>query len=69
MSHRVLVIGSGGREHAICWKLSQSPKVSQIFALPGSYGIQQVAKCQNLEAKTLDPKDFEVCTFGIVLVL
>nr|XP_043068473.1 trifunctional purine biosynthetic protein adenosine-3 [Drosophila bipectinata] len=59
MSHRVLVIGSGGREHAICWKLSQSPKVAQIFALPGSYGIQQVAKCQNLDAKTLDPKDFE----------
>lgn len=59
MSHRVLVIGSGGREHAICWKLSQSPKVGQIFALPGSYGIKQVAKCQNLEARTLDPKDFE----------
>ncbi|XP_020810130.1 trifunctional purine biosynthetic protein adenosine-3 [Drosophila serrata] len=59
MSQRVLVIGSGGREHAICWKLSQSPKISQIFALPGSYGIQQVKKCQNLDAKVLDPKDFE----------
>ncbi|XP_017014704.2 trifunctional purine biosynthetic protein adenosine-3 [Drosophila takahashii] len=59
MSHRVLIIGSGGREHAICWKLSQSPKVSKIYALPGSHGIQQVAKCQNLEAQTLDPKDFE----------
>ncbi|XP_017062447.1 LOW QUALITY PROTEIN: trifunctional purine biosynthetic protein adenosine-3 [Drosophila ficusphila] len=59
MSHRVLVIGSGGREHAICWKLSQSPKVSKIFALPGSNGIQQVDKCQNLESQILDPKDFE----------
>lgn len=60
MSQRVLVIGGGGREHAICWKLSQSPKISQIYALPGSYGIQQVDKCQNLDAKVLDPKDFEV---------
>nr|AEB72014.1 RH01206p [Drosophila melanogaster] len=59
MSHRVLVIGSGGREHAICWKLSQSPKVAQIYALPGSHGIQLVEKCRNLDAKTLDPKDFE----------
>jgi len=60
MSESVLIIGSGGREHAICWKLSQSPKVSKIYALPGSHGIQQVEKCQNLEAQTLDPKDFEV---------
>ncbi|XP_016944855.3 trifunctional purine biosynthetic protein adenosine-3 [Drosophila suzukii] len=59
MSQSVLIIGSGGREHAICWKLSQSPKVSKIYALPGSHGIQQVEKCQNLEAQTLDPKDFE----------
>ncbi|EDW87799.1 trifunctional purine biosynthetic protein adenosine-3 [Drosophila yakuba] len=59
MSHRVLVIGSGGREHAICWKLSQSPKVAKIYALPGSHGIQLVDKCQNLDAKTLHPGDFE----------
>ncbi|XP_052837485.1 trifunctional purine biosynthetic protein adenosine-3 [Drosophila gunungcola] len=59
MSHLVLVIGSGGREHAICWKLSQSPKIAKIYALPGSHGIQQVDKCLNLDAQTLDPKDFE----------
>lgn len=35
----VLVIGSGGRENAICWKLAQSNKVKKIFALPGSYHI------------------------------
>lgn len=40
----VLVIGGGGREHAICWKLSQSPKVGTVFALPGSPGIQQLDK-------------------------
>lgn len=61
MSNRVLVIGSGGREHAICWKLEQSPLVSQIYALPGSFGIEQLgAKCQNLGADALDAKDFEV---------
>ncbi|EDW12043.1 trifunctional purine biosynthetic protein adenosine-3 [Drosophila mojavensis] len=60
MSNRVLVIGSGGREHAICWKLEQSPLVSQIYALPGSFGIEQLgAKCQNLGADALDAKDFE----------
>ncbi|KAH8400611.1 hypothetical protein KR222_008374 [Zaprionus bogoriensis] len=60
MSHRVLVVGGGGREHAICWKLNQSPHVSQIYALPGSYGITQLGpKCQRLESDVLDAKDFE----------
>ncbi|ALC40419.1 ade3 [Drosophila busckii] len=60
MSQRVLVIGSGGREHAICWKLAQSKQVEQLFALPGSYGIAQLgAKCKNVDPKTLDAKDFE----------
>ncbi|XP_055636379.1 trifunctional purine biosynthetic protein adenosine-3 [Toxorhynchites rutilus septentrionalis] len=40
----ILVIGSGGREHAICWKLAQSPCVGNIFALPGSLGIRQLDK-------------------------
>lgn len=55
---QVLVIGSGGREHAICWKLSQSTNVSKIFALPGSFGISQVEKCENVQ--DVDPKKFEV---------
>ncbi|XP_060650523.1 trifunctional purine biosynthetic protein adenosine-3 [Drosophila nasuta] len=59
MSHRVLVIGGGGREHAICWKLNQSPQVAQIYALPGSFGIAQLTKCQNVAADVLDAKDFE----------
>ncbi|KAH8263234.1 hypothetical protein KR044_006258 [Drosophila immigrans] len=59
MSHRVLVIGGGGREHAICWKLNQSPQVAEIYALPGSFGISQLSKCQNVGADVLDAKDFE----------
>jgi phosphoribosylamine--glycine ligase len=41
----ILVIGSGGREHAICWKLTQSPKTTKLYAAPGNPGIAQVATC------------------------
>jgi phosphoribosylamine--glycine ligase len=42
---KILVVGSGGREHAICWKLAQSPKTSALYAAPGNPGIAQVASC------------------------
>ena len=35
----ILVIGSGGREHALCWKLSESPQTEQIYAIPGNPGM------------------------------
>jgi phosphoribosylamine--glycine ligase len=41
---RILVIGSGGREHALVWKISQSPQVTKIFAAPGSAGIGELAE-------------------------
>src|SRR6266852_5143759 len=41
----ILVVGSGGREHALCWKLAQSPKTSALYAAPGNPGIAQVATC------------------------
>ena len=51
---KVLVIGSGGREHAICWKLAQSPKVSELYCAPGNAGIAQIAKCVNVKATDVD---------------
>ena len=45
---RILVIGSGGREHALAWKLAQSPKVSTVFVAPGNAGTAQENKLQNL---------------------
>ena len=42
---KILVIGSGGREHALVWKISQSPKVEKIFCAPGSAAIGELAEC------------------------
>ena len=51
---KVLVIGSGGREHAICHALHQSPKVTQLFAMPGNPGIGQIATCVNGDIENND---------------
>ena len=51
---KVLVVGGGGREHAICWKLAQSPKVSQLFCAPGNAGIAQVASCVPVKATDVE---------------
>lgn len=42
---RVLVIGSGAREHALLWKLRQSPRVSDLFVSPGNAGMAKLAEC------------------------
>ncbi len=47
---RVLVIGSGGREHTLVWKLKQSPQVKQLFAAPGNAGIAELAECTDISA-------------------
>ncbi len=44
----ILILGSGGREHCLAWKLSQSKKINNIFAIPGNAGIAQIAECTAL---------------------
>lgn len=51
---KVLVIGSGGREHAILWKIAQSPKVTELFVAPGNDGMNQLAKRVPIEVENLE---------------
>ncbi len=50
----VLVIGSGGREHALCWKLKQSPAIGKLYCAPGNAGIAAEAECVNIGVNELD---------------
>lgn len=47
---KVLVVGSGGREHAICWALHKSPKVTELYCAPGNGGIGEIARCVDVKA-------------------
>ena len=51
---KVLVVGSGGREHALVWQISQSPMVDKIYCAPGNAGIGQMAECVAIKAEDLD---------------
>ncbi|MGL5206949.1 MAG: phosphoribosylamine--glycine ligase [Acidaminococcaceae bacterium] len=51
---RILVIGGGGREHALVWKLAQSPKVDKIFVCPGNPGMKNLAECIALPLTNLE---------------
>ena len=51
---QILLIGSGGREHALAWKLAQSGQVEKIFAAPGNPGIAAVKKCECVELNLND---------------
>jgi phosphoribosylamine--glycine ligase len=46
---KILIIGSGGREHALAWKIAQSPKVTRVFVAPGNPGSARENKCENVE--------------------
>jgi phosphoribosylamine--glycine ligase len=51
---KVLVLGSGGREHALVWKLRQSPRISKLYCAPGNGGITDDAECLPADLKSLD---------------
>jgi len=51
---KVLVLGGGGREHALVWKLKQSPRISQLYCAPGNGGIADEAECLPADLKSLD---------------
>ncbi|HIS62634.1 MAG TPA: phosphoribosylamine--glycine ligase [Candidatus Scybalomonas excrementigallinarum] len=51
---KVLIVGSGGREHAIAWKVSKSERVDKIYCAPGNAGIGQVAECVNIGAMEIE---------------
>ncbi len=51
---KVLVVGGGGREHTIIWKLAQNPKITKLFCAPGNGGISGIAECVPIKAMDLD---------------
>lgn len=51
---KVLVIGSGGREHSLVWKINQSPKVDKTYCAPGNAGIRKIAECVDISATDID---------------
>ncbi|MEJ8761334.1 phosphoribosylamine--glycine ligase [Enterocloster sp. HCN-30185] len=51
---KILIIGGGGREHAIAWKLSKSPRVEKIYCAPGNAGIAEIAECVNIGVMEFD---------------
>ena len=51
---KILVVGGGGREHAICWKLSNEKNVEKIYCAPGNPGIAEVAECVNIGDSDID---------------
>jgi phosphoribosylamine---glycine ligase len=50
---KVLVVGSGGREHALCWALRRSPLCDRLFCAPGNAGIAELAECVNVQAENV----------------
>lgn len=67
--NKVLIIGSGGREHALAWKLAQSSSVSKIYCAPGNGGIRQYAECVPIKVDDIARIVDFACAKGIDLVV
>jgi len=50
---KILVVGSGGREHALCWKIAQSKKVTKLYCAPGNGGILEIAECIDIKSDNI----------------
>ena len=57
---KILIVGGGGREHAIAWKLAQSPKAGKLYCAPGNAGIAEIAECIDIKAEDVDG----ICSFA-----
>lgn len=66
---KILVIGSGGREHALAWKLCQSPRVSTVYCAPGNGGIEAHARCVPIDAGDIAGLQHVVKSEGIDLTI
>jgi phosphoribosylamine--glycine ligase len=66
---KVLVVGSGGREHALVWKLAQSPRVTQLYAAPGNPGMTRLARCVSVAAEDIQGLAEFVAAQGIDLTV
>jgi len=51
---KILIIGSGGREHVLTWKIKQSPQVKELFCAPGNGGICEIAKCVDIQSDDIE---------------
>ncbi|NLD19460.1 MAG: phosphoribosylamine--glycine ligase [Clostridiales bacterium] len=58
---KVLVVGGGGREHSICWKLAKSPRIKDLYCAPGNAGIAEVAQCVEIGAEDIEG----ICEFAV----
>ena len=53
---KVLIVGGGGREHAIAWKVAESPLVDKVYCAPGNAGIEEVAECVGLTLEEIQER-------------